>query len=56
LGAKIEKTFPDARVTLEGGGRGDFIVTADGRELWNKRQMGDEFPNEDAIVEALRKQ
>ena len=41
---------------LQSGGRGDFIVTADGRELWNKRQMGDEFPEEDDIVQALRKQ
>ena len=56
MGAKIEQTFPGAKVKLEGGGRGDFIVTADGRELWNKRQMGDEFPDEDAMVEALRKQ
>lgn len=38
---------------LIGGGRGDFIVTADGRELWNKRQMGDEFPEEAAIVAKL---
>lgn len=55
MGAKIEKTFPEARVELKGGGRGDFIVTRDGTQLWNKRQMGDEFPDEDAIVEALRK-
>jgi predicted Rdx family selenoprotein len=55
LGARIEQAFPEARVELEGGGRGDFIVTRDGEQLWNKRQMGDEFPDEDAIVEALRK-
>lgn len=35
------------------GGRGDFIVTADGRELWNKRAMGDEFPEHDVILGAL---
>jgi predicted Rdx family selenoprotein len=56
LGAKIEKAFPAASVTLEGGGRGDFIVTVDGRELWNKRQMDDEFPDEDAILTALRQE
>lgn len=54
MGAKIAAAFPGAKVTLEGGGRGDFIVTADGRELWNKRQMGNEFPDDDAIVAALR--
>jgi predicted Rdx family selenoprotein len=54
LGAKIETAFPGTKVELRGGGRGDFIVTADGRELWNKRRMGDQFPDEDAIVEMLR--
>jgi predicted Rdx family selenoprotein len=36
------------------GGGGDFIVVADGRELWNKRRMGDEFPEPNAILEKLR--
>ena len=56
MGAKIEQAIPGATVKLEGGGRGDFIVTADGRELWNKRQMGGAFPDEETLVEALRKQ
>jgi hypothetical protein len=51
----IIKAFPEAQVELKGGGRGDFIVTHDGKELWNKRQMGNEFPKDDAIVEALGK-
>lgn len=51
----IVKAFPDAQVKLEGGGRGDFIVTAGGRELWNRRQMGGRFPKDDDIIEALRK-
>jgi hypothetical protein len=51
----IVKAFPEAKVELKGGGRGDFIVTRDGEQLWNKRQMGDEFPRDDDIVEALRK-
>lgn len=55
MGARIEQAFPGAKVELRGGGRGDFIVTRDGEQLWNKRQMGDEFPDEDAIVEALGK-
>jgi hypothetical protein len=56
LAAKIEKAFPDTRVRLQPGGRGDFIVTADGRELWNKLQMRNRFPLDDEIVEALRKE
>jgi hypothetical protein len=36
------------------GGKGDFIVTTDGRQLWNKRAMGDEFPEESAIVAQLK--
>jgi hypothetical protein len=39
------------------GGRGDFIVTlADGAQktvLWDKRAMGDEFPDEQEIVDEL---
>lgn len=54
LGADIRKAFPDAKVDLIPGGRGDFIVTADGRELWNKRAMDDEFPEPSAIVAKLR--
>lgn len=38
------------------GGRGDFIVTADGTELWNKRQMGDEFPEHGVILQRLQPQ
>lgn len=45
--------MPGARVELQAGRRGDFIVTCDGAQLWNKRKMGDEFPDDDAILEAL---
>lgn len=39
---------------IQPGGRGDFIVKVDGKELWNKRKMDDEFPEEDAIVDRIR--
>lgn len=39
---------------LKPGGRGDFIVTVDGRKLWDKRAQGNEFPEEDALLEELR--
>ncbi|MGE3630529.1 MAG: Rdx family protein [Sandaracinaceae bacterium] len=35
------------------GGRGDFIVTADDRVLWHKREMGGEFPEEREILRRL---
>ena len=33
---------------------GDFIVLADGEQLWHKLEMGDEFPEEEAILAKLR--
>lgn len=41
-------------VELIEGGRGDFIVTVDGKQLWHKREMDDEFPEESAILAKLR--
>ncbi len=35
------------------GGSGNFIVIADGKELWHKRQMGDEFPQNEVILQRL---
>ena len=54
MAADIEKEFPDAEVELIRGGGGNFIVTAAGEQLWHKRQMGDEFPEHEVIVEKLR--
>jgi predicted Rdx family selenoprotein len=42
-------------VDLVRGGRGDFIVVADGVTLWNKKQTG-RFPDEAALVTQLRDQ
>lgn len=54
MAVEIERAFPGTKVELVPGGRGDFIVTADARCLWDKRKMGDEFPEPSAIVSALR--
>ena len=35
------------------GGKGDFIVQVDGKEVWNKREMNDEFPEHSVILEKL---
>ena len=36
------------------GGGGDFIVIADDKEIWNKKAMGNMFPEEGDIVRAIR--
>jgi predicted Rdx family selenoprotein len=54
LAAKIKRAFPEAEVDLVKGGKGTFIVTADGKELWNKHEMDDEFPDEDKLVSRMR--
>lgn len=53
MAAKIEQAFPEVQVELIRGGKGNFIVKVDGKELWNKRQMEDRFPEEAAIVRQL---
>lgn len=42
-------------MTLIRGGGGDFIVIANDREIWNKKAMGNTFPEEDDIVRAMRR-
>lgn len=37
---------------IEGSG-GDFIVIADGQELWHKRQTQGAFPGEAEIIDKL---
>lgn len=53
MAAKIQKAIPGTAVELVKGGKGAFIVIADGKELWNKRAMGDEFPNEEKLVRSM---
>ena len=54
MGAKIRGEFPEAEIDLVGGGRGDFIVTVDGRELWNKKKTQGDFPDEARFVARLK--
>ena len=53
MAAAIQDKHGDAQLELKPGGRGDFIVIADGNTLWDKRRMGDEFPEHDAILAKL---
>ena len=53
MGAAIRKAHPEAEIDLVGGGKGDFIVKADGQLLWDKRRMDDEFPEEVTILDRL---
>ena len=50
----LKKAIPGIDVELVDGGRGDFIVNADGNTVWDKRNMGDEFPDNRAIVDAVK--
>lgn len=50
---RIRAEVEGATVELVDGGRGDFIVTADGREVWNKKATGLGFPDEEDIVADL---
>jgi predicted Rdx family selenoprotein len=54
LAAKIKKAHPSARIDLIKGSRGAFVVTVDGTEMWNKHEMGDEFPDEDRLVATMK--
>lgn len=46
--------YPDAEVELVPGGKGDFVVTFANTKLWDKRRMGDEFPEHDQVIDKLR--
>ena len=45
--------MPGTEVELVRGRRGDFIVTADGAVLWDKKSRGG-FPDDGRIVAELR--
>ena len=54
MAAAIKAAIPGLTPELIRGGGGDFIIIANGERLWHKREMGDAFPEEDAIVDKLR--
>ena len=54
MAAKIRAEVPDAVIELIQGKGGVFNVTASGVSLWNKREMGNRFPNDGEIVEQIR--
>ena len=53
MAAELERAFDAVEVELVPGGRGDFIVTVDGVERWNKRQMADQFPDAPPLIAQL---
>ncbi|MFN3242257.1 MAG: Rdx family protein [Planctomycetota bacterium] len=54
LAAAIESAHPDATVEKIPGGKGDFVVKVDGRELWDKRAHAEtRFPEHDEILSQL---
>ncbi|MBK8096338.1 MAG: Rdx family protein [Planctomycetes bacterium] len=53
MAAAIRKQHPKAKVAIQPGGRGDFVVKADGKLLWDKKKRGDEFPEDQQILSQL---
>jgi predicted Rdx family selenoprotein len=54
LAARIRAALPAAELELVKGKGGNFIVDAGDQRLWDKRRMGDAFPDEDALVARLQ--
>jgi predicted Rdx family selenoprotein len=54
LADAIKAAHASVEVELVPGGKGEFIVTSDGKQIWNKKQMDDEFPEEPFILKRLR--
>lgn len=52
MAAAIEAAIPGSSVELIEGGRGAFIVTADGARVWDKHKDGG-FPVERDLVDKL---
>ncbi len=54
MAAAIEAAHPGIKVDNKPGGKGDFIVTADNQEIWNKMAHPDQrFPEHDEILPQL---
>lgn len=49
----MKKERPAIAVDKKPGGRGDFVVTVDGRLLWDKKNREGRFPEPAEIVRLL---
>ena len=46
--------MPGARVDLVEGGKGDFVVIADGATVWDKKRVEGRFPEPSEVLDRLR--
>jgi len=54
LAAAIKKAHPKSTIDKKPGGKGDFVVKADGKLLWDKRNRNDDrFPEPQEILSQL---
>jgi hypothetical protein len=53
LAAEIRNSL-GIQAELIGGGRGDFIVMADQRTVWDKKAMGNRFPDDADVLNLLK--
>jgi selT/selW/selH-like putative selenoprotein len=52
----MQKALPQAKIVQKPGGKGDFIVTVDGKQLWDKKRRSDDrFPEPREILGQLGK-
>jgi predicted Rdx family selenoprotein len=53
LAAAIRKAHPKATIETKPGGRGDFLVTADGKRIWDKKGKDGDFPPAAEVLKRL---
>lgn len=53
MGAEIEKAIPGTSITLIPGGRGDLIVKRGDELIWDKKGMGNSWPETDELIARL---
>ena len=54
MAAAIQKAHPKSTIEKKPGGRGDFVVKADGKLLWDKKRRDDDrFPEAHEILSQL---
>ena len=54
MGAEIEQAIPEASITLIPGGRGDLIVKRGDELIWDKKAMGNMWPETDELIATLQ--
>jgi len=54
LAAAIQQDLPEVEVEIRPGRKGDFMIKADGKMLWDKLGRDGDFPEHPRIINLLR--